>query len=332
VSRALRASLSPTCGRTRLPDFAAQCARGLFTAAALPVYGHRILKNLQEDNMRASWLTLALAVGTAAPAAAQNDVARRSFNFFNNDLIIEVLDRSAGELRVIRGGNGRVDVAARALGGFAGFGLGGIVNDRLRLSAMGAYRVEYIVSVPDNIRLQVQMPNGDLTPAQGGSEATFRWDAMPAEGGGNPPEPAPELPAGTVLTYVNAQTPQVIGFPDVDRVRSIEVRVAGRDFRIASSRPMALSQRATDQIVINVRGDVDPVDLVFFVPPTATRFGIRVGDEVALMAGEGDIESYCAAAQEFTAPDGSHGVRLTPANGRLDCRFGYPTTGPMARS
>jgi len=281
--------------------------------------------------MRARWLTLALAVGTAAPAAAQNDVARRSFNFFNNDLIIEVLDRSAGELRVIRGGHGRVDVAARALGGFAGFGLGGIVNDRLRLSAMGAYRVEYLVSVPDNIRLQVQLPNGDLTPAQGGSEATFRWEAAPTEGGGNAPDPAPELPAGSVLTYVNAATPQVVGFPDVARIRSIEVRVAGSDFRIAASRPMAMSPRATDQILINIRGDVDPVDLIFFVPRAADRFGIRVGDEVALMAGQGEIESYCASAQEFTGPDGSAGVRLTPVNGRLDCRFGYPTTGPMAR-
>jgi hypothetical protein len=271
-------------------------------------------------------------VGTAAPAAAQNDVARRSFTFFNNDLIIEVLDRSAGELRVIRGGNGRVDVAARALGGFAGFGLGGIVRDRLRLSSMGAYRVEYLVQVPDNIRVQVQMPNQDLTPAVGGSEATFRWEALPEDtSGGNPPRPSPDVPPGTSLTYVDKEAPDVIGFPDVEKVRSIEVRLGGSDFRVASSMPLGINRRSRDQIVIKVGGDIDPVDLVFFVPAETRRFGIRVGDEVALMAGEGEMESYCTSATATTDADGAPRVRLTPVDGRLDCRFGYPTTGRMAR-
>lgn len=289
--------------------------------------------------MRARWWTLALAVGTAAPVTAQNDVARRSFTFFNNDLVIEVLDRSAGELRLIRGGNGRVDVAARALGGFAGFGLGGIVRDRLRLASLGAYRVEYLVQVPDNIRVQVQLPNGNLEPTPGGSEATFRWDALPADTasrGDAPPTPAaapaaPALPRGTVLTYVDSKAPDVVGFPHVEKIRSIEVRLAGTEFRVASSTPLALNRRARDQLVINVGGEVEPIDLVFFVPEDTWRFGIRVGGEVALMAGEGEMEAYCTTAIESTAEDGSTMVRLVPVDGRLDCRFGYPTTGRMAR-
>jgi hypothetical protein len=66
-----------------------------------------------EVPMKAPWLALALAGVIAAPAAAQHEVARRSFNFFDNTLTIQVLSESSESLRIVRGEEGRLDVAAR---------------------------------------------------------------------------------------------------------------------------------------------------------------------------------------------------------------------------
>ena len=132
--------------------------------------------------MRAIGLSLALATAVAAPAAAQSDVARRSFTFFGSDLTIVILDHTAGQLRLVRGSAGRVEVAARAPGGFSGFGLSS-ADGRLRLASTGAYSVDYIVFVPDNVRVQVQTPDKAYPePTTGGEEMTIRW-STPTEGG-----------------------------------------------------------------------------------------------------------------------------------------------------
>jgi hypothetical protein len=254
--------------------------------------------------MRASWLTLALAVGTAAPASAQSDVTRRSFQYLGTDLIIEVHDRSAGALQLLRGTAGRIEVVARAAGGFAEAGLG--QNGRLRVSSMGGYRTEY------------------LEPTLGTGVTTFSWDALPTSpgGGGGDEKSAsqpPSLPAGMVLTYVDAETPRVVGFRDLRSVNSIEVWVGGDDFRVASSVPLSLQARDRSQILVDL-GPAPPIDLLFIVPRKADLFGIRVGGNVALAAREGELQTLCTPAVVTTSPDGQMRARLTPVSGGMDCR------------
>jgi hypothetical protein len=272
--------------------------------------------------MRASWLTLALAVGTAAPASAQSDVTRRSFQYLGTDLIIEVHDRSAGALQLLRGTAGRIEVVARAAGGFAEAGLG--QNGRLRVSSMGGYRTEYLVIAPENIRIQVQLPDEHLEPTLGTGVTTFSWDALPTSpgGGGGDEKSAsqpPSLPAGMVLTYVDAETPRVVGFRDLRSVNSIEVWVGGDYFRVASSVPLSLQARDRSQILVDL-GPAPPIDLLFIVPRKADLFGIRVGGNVALAAREGELQTLCTPAVVTTSPDGQMRARLTPVSGGMDCR------------
>ncbi len=264
--------------------------------------------------MRARWLVFLLVAGSAAPAAAQNDVSRRTFQFFNDNLVIEVLDHTAGVLRVVRGGPGQIDVAARAAGGFTGFGLAGVVKDRLRLSSLGNTDVEYLVIVPENVRVQVATPDThDLQATPGSAEATFRWTgASEGEGG-----LGAMLPRGMVLTYVNAETPQVMAFADVKSVRSLEVRLAGSQFGIASSVPLVLRQGDPRQMTISL-GDAPPIDLLILVPRDSD-FNLRVGRSEALASADGELVTNCSPVILLKGADGSKRARFTPSNGQLDC-------------
>jgi len=311
--------------------------------------------------MRASLFPLALAVGLAAPASAQSDVTRQSYTFLGQDLIVEVHDRVAGSLKLLRGSPGRVEVVARASGGFATATQGGTSRDRIRLGSVGAYRVEYLVVAPENIRVQVRLPSQDLEPTPGTESATFTWDALPEEAGqgggigggqggntdrvgsrpadnGNVPAAAPaagamfrtvsspgtatrpEIPAGMFLTYVDRQTPSVIAFLNLHGVRSIEVRIGGDDFRVASSVPLEMDQRSRDQIMVNL-GDAPPIDFLFVVPREADLFGIRVGPDVALASYAGEIQTRCEPTIVLTGIDGVQRARITPVNGAIDCRY-----------
>jgi hypothetical protein len=253
---------------------------------------------------------LLAAAWAAAPATAQEDqVARRSFPFFDRTLTVDVQAQGPGVLHVMRGARSRVDVAARAERGVASFAMGGTHRNRLRLAAAGNDGVEYVVVVPERVSLHVQLPDrGHVVLAEPGS-VTYRWED---------PQPA-GFPAGAdpELTYHADTPPAQVAIPDLNSIRRIGLRFEGQDFRVGSSRPLALTTGRAQAIEIRVAGD--PLDLVIRVPRHTREFELRAGSDVLVAIRAGNLTVGCSPATRQVLPGGRQWVDLTPVGGRLEC-------------
>ena len=296
-------------------------------------------------------LAAAAALLPAAISAQEADVARRSFTFIDNRLEVAVVSPAAGELHVLRGDRGRVDVAARTATGVPAFGLGGGITRQLRLTATGG-PVDYVVVVPERVALRVLLPDGstaDLAPSTSsaawrwqaqdevmrpdgrradpaapatrqGSSAGFSFLAAPATvpgdvgpggdyfasrvyGAGGPSAHdgawpfahAGDSSVGTVLplVHVSEWVPEVIDVPDFTSIRRITVRVEGSDFRVAASRPLAFAPGSRSRLEIRVGGE--PLDLIFYVPPSAS-LTLTSGGRSLVEAGGGEARTPCSNA------------------------------------
>lgn len=258
--------------------------------------------------------TVAVVVATLPVAAQEIDVSRRSFAFFDRSLTVEVASEAAGELHVVRGGRGRVEVAARAEPGVASVALGGSQNDRLRLATAGAGYAEYIVVVPEQVQLHIVLPDGDYPVLATGEGSTiYRW------------EPRPNLQSigltsaerGVVLAYADPVAPAEIALTDLAAVRRLSVRVQGDDFRISSSRPLQLAPGRRDRLEIRPSGD--PIELVFQVPAHTRNLTLRTGADVAVSIRNGEVRVQCSPMTQQVLRDGRRWIDLTPADGRLSC-------------
>lgn len=116
----------------------------------------------------------------ARPATVQLALPfRRSFPLLDASLRIEVVGEAPGELRVVRGGGGRVRVHGQAGGGLASASL----DERrgpgtaLRLTSLDADRVLYLVEVPSRTLVRVRLPGWRSSQSLGTLEevATYRW-------------------------------------------------------------------------------------------------------------------------------------------------------------
>jgi hypothetical protein len=140
----------------------------------------------------------ALVVAVAAcalaafPAAAQtavgdhHSVQRGSLTFVGTELLIHVDTDMAGEIRLVRGGLGRVQVVARAPGGMVAFGLENGGSGRLNLTALGSDRVSYLVVVPTRTRIRVRLPDDPLARGVHSRvpSVTLAWEATAERSGG----------------------------------------------------------------------------------------------------------------------------------------------------
>lgn len=118
-------------------------------------------------------LPLALA---APPAAAQHgEVVRDAYTFLGSALDVDVATEAPGRIRFIRGGRSRVEVSGRALDGFA---TAALATRRLTLTSLGADRVDFIVVVPEHVRVSVRFAGSSRTEQFGSlsRSATFTWD------------------------------------------------------------------------------------------------------------------------------------------------------------
>jgi hypothetical protein len=96
--------------------------------------------------------------------------------FLEDRLVVAVHAEAPGELQVVRGQRGRIEVAARSRDGFAGFGLGGSYTRQLRLTAVGSDEVQYLVVVPEHVAVSVQLPSGASTQVtDSDGVATYHW-------------------------------------------------------------------------------------------------------------------------------------------------------------
>ena len=275
---------------------------------------------------------VALAVTLPAAADAQRDVTRRSYTFLEDRLVIEVLAEAPGELQVVRGQRGRVEVAARSSDGFAGFGLGGDYTRQLRLTAIGSDAVQYLVVVPEHVAVSVVLPRGGTAhvPHRDGL-ASYRWGEDAGRSGAirsgdaadapiiDVPPIAPTTSAGLYVVHSGrGRVPSLVDVPELSSVRSVSVRVEGDDFRVASTRPLALTPGDAGHMVIRVDGA--PLDLVLFVPRGSSGFELRSGSQRIADVAFGRPRSYCGSTVVQQPTPHQDWLTVFPGDGSVSCR------------
>lgn len=116
---------------------------------------------------------------TAAAQTQDTETIRRTYTFLGDRLSVRVDGAVPGTLRVIRGESGRIEVAGRVRHGLAGFGLSSRNGHVLHLTAVGGEHADYILVVPDAVRVEVRLPGNPVAEVIGTFQdaASFRWGA-----------------------------------------------------------------------------------------------------------------------------------------------------------
>lgn len=310
--------------------------------------------------MKRTVLALAalLVVGTVPATAQEWDVARRQYTFIDNRLDIDVVVESAGTLRLIRGMPGSVEVAGRARNGFTGFALGDHNVPELRLSAVGADRVEYLVVVPENVRVRVKIPGRSVAEVFGSTRnaASYEWLALPADDVGDrdlrrraptsapaAPTPAPGAPAPATPTDPQNQplasrfgpppapsaTPGMFTTyagdapPDVVTFPRAEVigtlTVRVEGDHFRIAASRPLGLQRGDPRLVEIRPVGEPMDLVIVVPTWTTDFVVEVAGSPAFAVTEGRPMALCTPVTQQLLEGGRLWYTFSPVDGQLDC-------------
>lgn len=265
-------------------------------------------------------LTPLLALLIAAPAAAQEwQVARESFAFAGSRLTILVDAETPGTLRIIRGMPGSVRIASRAPRGFTAAGLG--ERDELILSSAGAGPVDYMVSVPEEVWVQVRLPGSAFgeSVASRTRSRTFTWGDAASAARQAAPEWVPPVDRDEppYTTFSRPLAPAVVSLPDLTHVRSVSVRVEPGPFRAMTSRPMSVSEGVTDYLEIRPGGP--PMDIVLTVPEGTHDFRLVTAGVTALVVDGDAVASLCAPMTDQRLSDGRRWLTFNPVDGALRC-------------
>lgn len=125
--------------------------------------------------------------GVVAAQGASTETMRRSFTYLGDALTIEVVADAPGRIHLIHGGNGMVEVTARATDGFTGIGAPTLERGHLTLASVGASKVEYLIAVPEEMRVQLVLPGREGAATFGRTSRTASWDwTPPTKAGGAP--------------------------------------------------------------------------------------------------------------------------------------------------
>jgi hypothetical protein len=259
-----------------------------------------------------SLITAALFV----PQMAQAQVARRLFTFLDNDVTVEVATDAPGTLQIVRGEDGQIDVAARVPGGLSSAALGGRESDRLRLTAVGGSRADFIVTVPEDTYVRVYLPNhkaGSLASTRGGG--SYTWE-------GRNPQPVvaqtTALPTGPFIAHTTERTPHTISIPNLSSIHTVSVHFGASAFQIVSANAMSVIAGDPDNLEIRT-GDRHE-DIQITIPADIRNFTFRLGGRTALTANFGEITAYCDPLSEQDMGGRARWFTFTPEAGRINCR------------
>lgn len=266
-------------------------------------------------------LSAASALPWAAAAEAQNSgITRRAYTFLDDRLVINVVGRAPGELQVMRGEPGRVEVAARSNDGFPGFGLGGRLTRELRLTSVGADMVRFLVVVPEHVRVTVQLPDGaSASLASRSPAAAWHWGDLPAAD----ELPAAELPIlptmpnGMFLVHATARPPASVDVPDLRGVRALSVRLEGNDFRIAASRPLSVQPGIAAHL--QLRLGEEPIDVILYIPRGTGSFQLRSGGTLIADVMSGRVRARCGNVVVQQPSSVQDWLTFHPRAGVLEC-------------
>jgi hypothetical protein len=274
--------------------------------------------------MRPALALLVLAAAALLPATAsaqEQDVSRRSWIFLDNRLDVAVLADAPGVLHVVRGERGRIEVAARSRDGFPGFGLGGSHTRQLRLTAVGSENVQYLVVVPEHVSVRVQLPHGgSMSLAPRSPSGTYSWGAAAESRGvhGSDESPLQRTMGGLYVAHAATWAPAVVDIPDLASVRSLSVRFEGGEFRVAASRPLAVTGGSRTALQVDVSGE--PLDLVLYVPRGRAAFAVRSGATTLAESVGGVPRALCSSVIIQSPTEHQSWLTFHPQAGRLDCR------------
>jgi hypothetical protein len=264
-------------------------------------------------------LALALVLGANASAAAQEwGVNRRFFTFLDNEVTVEVTAETGGRLQVIRGEQGRIEVAARVEGGMSSFALGGRDGSTLRITTVGGQNADVILVVPEDTYLRVKLPNsrtGEVASSR--PSGTFDWPGPDAEEVSSARMlPAPLAPA---TAHVSDEAPRVLDVPRLNSARRITVDIGSSYFEVSGTRWMAVRHGSTTNVEIQTGSE--PEDLFISIPANTRNFTLRLGGKTALSIRGREVSSYCEPVAELEIAGGAaRRFTYTPEAGRLRCR------------
>ncbi len=276
--------------------------------------------------MRTSAVIVAAVLFSATNAVAQEyEITRRSIPFFDNKLTIEVVADVPGELQVVRGEQGMIEVAARVDGGIPSFALGGRESDKLRLTALGGDAANFVVVVPEDAMVRVLLP-GEVGHQVGTTQKQGRYNW----GGEGKKSSEARVPGSTttavmpvaamqpMLAYSNPLVPRQVSVPRLNAVRTVSVRFEGTTFNVAGTQAMNLTDGDPAHIEIRTGNDVQ--DLVVTLPLGTSDFGLNLGGKNAMRVVGGEIRIYCEPLTEQDLGAGRRWYTFTPEMGRLSCR------------
>jgi hypothetical protein len=272
--------------------------------------------------MKTFVLVVAATLVAAGHARAQEyEVTRRQFTFFDNSLTVEVVADMPGQLQVVRGEPGRIEVAARVPGGIPAFAMGGRENDKLRLTAVGGSHADFVVIIPEDATVRVQLPDrhghqvkslqrsGKYTWGDG-SEGSTRSNQGSAK--------ASPVPAGPTTAYSNAMAPRLVNVTKMNSVRTVSVRFEGGNFNVAGTRYMSVQDGDPNNIEVRTSDDVQ--DVIVTVPVGTSSFTLKLAGKTAMNVVGAEIRTYCDPLTEQDLGAGRRWYTFTPEMGRLTCR------------
>jgi hypothetical protein len=274
----------------------------------------------------AAALPLAFAAFTLPAQAQRGEFLRDVYGFQGSALDVEVDTEAPGRIRLIRGARSRIEVSGRAPNGFAAAALGGRGVRRLMLTALGAERVDFIVVVPEDVRVRVNWPGATRSELFGSlaESATFAWEtpvARPAFETIRPGESGSRDDGGDALDMMRprpAEAPRSIGgatprILDISGARSLvrlTLRIEHGPFGISANRGLD-AQRTGDRIRLVAPADGDVSILV----PRGEDFTLAL-DGAPAVAIEGDrVHVLCESILSQVMPDGRRWLTLTPEAG-----------------
>ena len=249
--------------------------------------------------------------------AQQSEVMRDVYGFHGSSLDVDVATESPGRIRLVRGGHSRIEVSGLALNGFASAALGGRGVRRLTLTSLGADRVDFIVVVPEDVRVRVHWPGARRSELFGtlSEAATYQWDTPAGRpsieiirpGSGSHPHRNDRDSAPT--RSLGGSTPGTLDIIDAYRIDRLTVRIEDAPFGIAADRRFD-ARRDGDRLGITAPAGGDFTVIV----PRGERFVLSLDGNTAIEVRGYDVRVLCSSVLSQELPGGRHWLTLTPSS------------------
>jgi hypothetical protein len=266
---------------------------------------------------KSAFLLVAVLFGAASAEAQERGLSRRQFTFFENNLTVEIVADMPGELQVIRGEPGRIEVAGRVPGGIPAFALGGREGDELRLTALGGEHADFVVVVPEDAMVRVRLPDRHSHQVKSMQRSgRYTWGDLPDRG--QKSSSVMPVPAQPATAYSDVMAPRTLHITKLNAVRTVSIRFEGTSFNVAGNRYMSVQKG--DPANIEVRPGDQPEDVIVTVPLGTSAFTLKLAGKTAMHVNGGEIRVYCEPLTEQDLGYGRRWYTFAPEMGRMTCR------------